>query len=106
MGDHKRLSTTDTQRAIQTYLQLRLRSQEPRYQTAGGHYILDLGIEPDVEVEIPEEEWETALERAERERMDIEDRQLRRALEVLAEKLGDRTPAAYSDGVAASVPAA
>ena len=43
LGDHKRLSTTDTQRAIQTYWQLRLRSQEPRYQTAGDLIIVVAG---------------------------------------------------------------
>lgn len=77
---------------VQTVLPMRggaaLSLTAARYETAGGHSIHGVGIEPHVVVEIPEEEHEDAFERAQRDTVDLSDRQLRRALEIMAETLG------------------
>lgn len=58
-----------------------------KYQTAGGRYIGNEGIEPDVVVEIPvEEEERLAAARAEGQ-VDLRDVQLQKALEVLTNEM-------------------
>ncbi|MFO7312489.1 MAG: hypothetical protein C0P61_010540, partial [Bacillota bacterium] len=53
------------------------------YETAGGHFIHEIGIVPDIVVKIPEEELEEFYLRLEQEELDLTDPQLQRALEVL-----------------------
>src|SRR5690606_38315906 len=87
-------TTTFGKGLVQSVLPLRggaaLSLTAARYQTAGGRYIHGVGIEPDVVVEIPEEEQESALDRASQEDLDLSDRQLRRALELMAEALAEK----------------
>ncbi len=60
------------------------------YETAGGHFIHGIGITPDVVVEIPEEELEALYERMDEEGVNLDDHQLRKALEVLSELMSAR----------------
>lgn len=65
------------------------------YETAGGHFIHKKGVEPDIVVELPEEELQRFYLRFDRDELDFSDPQLRRALEVLGELMiaGDRRAA-------------
>lgn len=104
-------TTTFGKGLVQTVLPMRggaaLSLTAARYETAGGHSIHDVGIEPHVVVEVPEEEWESRYERAQREGIDLEDRQLLRALEVMAEQLaGVAAAAGAEEGAAELKPAA
>lgn len=80
---------------VQTLIPLRngagLSLTTARYQTAGGHNIHKTGITPDEVVEIPEDQLESLYESLQREKVDLSDPQLRRALEVLAEWMSTST---------------
>lgn len=73
--------------SVQTVVPLRdgsgLTMTTAHYETAGGHFIHEIGIVPDIVVKIPEEELEEFYLRLEQEELDLTDPQLQRALEVL-----------------------
>jgi len=79
--------TTFGKGSVQTVVPLRdgsgLTLTTAHYETAGGHFIHDIGIEPDVRVPVPEEELEAFYLRFDSQELDLTDPQLRRALEVL-----------------------
>lgn len=92
-------NTTFGKGSVQTVVPLRggagLALTTAHYETAGGHFIHGIGIEPDVLVEIPEEELEALYERMDEEGVNLDDQQLQRALEVLSELMSVRSrPAA------------
>jgi len=73
--------------SVQTVVPLRdgsgLTLTTAHYETAGGHFIHDTGIVPDVVVQIPEEELEEYYLSFDQEELNFSDPQLQRALEVL-----------------------
>ncbi|MFS8544453.1 MAG: hypothetical protein LOD91_11550, partial [Limnochordales bacterium] len=79
--------TTFGKGSVQTVVPLRdgsgLTLTTAHYETAGGHFIHDIGIEPDVRVPVPEEELQAFYLRFDSQELDLTDPQLRRALEVL-----------------------
>lgn len=92
-------TTTFGKGSVQTVVPLRggagLALTTAHYETAGGHFIHGIGITPDVIVEIPEEELEALYERVDDERVNLDDVQLQKALEVLSELMSGRNrPAA------------
>lgn len=92
-------TTTFGKGSVQTVVPLRggagLALTTAHYETAGGHFIHGIGITPDVVVEIPEEELEALYERVDDERVNLDDVQLQKALEVLSELMSGRNrPAA------------
>ncbi|HEY8417423.1 MAG TPA: S41 family peptidase [Limnochordales bacterium] len=75
--------------SVQTVVALRdgsgLTLTTAHYETAGGHFIHEKGVEPHIVVPLPEEERQQFYLRFDREQLDLDDPQLRRALEVLGE---------------------
>ena len=87
-------TTTFGKGSVQTVVPLRggagLALTTAHYETAGGHFIHGIGITPDYVVELPEEQQDLLYERGADEGVNLEDVQLRRALEVLSELMGGR----------------
>lgn len=87
-------NTTFGKGSVQTVVPLRggagLALTTAHYETAGGHFIHGVGITPDVVVQIPEEDLEALYERMGEEGVNLDDEQLRKALEVLSELMGAR----------------
>src|SRR5690606_29559649 len=75
--------------SVQTVVSLRdgsgLTLTTAHYETAGGHFIHKKGVEPHIVVKLPEEELQQFYLRFDQEQLDLDDPQLRRALEVLGE---------------------
>lgn len=82
-------TTTFGKGSVQTVVPLRggagLAVTTAHYETAGGHFIHDIGIEPDVFVEMPEEDMDSFYENLDEDHVNLADVQLLRALEVVAE---------------------
>ncbi len=87
-------ATTFGKGSVQTVVPLRggagLALTTAHYETAGGHFIHGVGITPDVVVELPEEEQDLLYERRGDDGLNLNDTQLRRALEVLSELMSGR----------------
>lgn len=89
-------TTTFGKGSVQTVVPLKggagLAVTTAHYETAGGHFIHGTGIEPDVLVEMPEEDMDAFYDRLDSEDVNLDDVQLQKALEVLSDLLSAIRP--------------